>query len=173
MRVIEQWRDDGFRYELDHYIARDIFGRATDPKDRAYLYQQAQLSGFFRTAGWDQNPDYSPNNLQKFSVRIPKNDAAVREIVPAREVIASVFGDIPMRTVWPDGAETRTQQAQNTMAEFESMAAELARFDAEFESELEAIVSTNGITNTFEYTPKQVGTSTNEARDGGTNEEPT
>ncbi len=154
MRVIEQWRDDGFRYELDHYIARDIFGRAADPKDRAYLYQQAQLSGFFRTAGWDQNPDYSPNNLQKFSVTIPKNDAVLREIVPAREVIASVFGDIPMRTVWPDGAETEVQQAQNNMAQFARMKAELTVFDADFGPELEAIVSTNRIENTFEYNPK-------------------
>lgn len=153
MRVIEQWRDDAFRYELDHYIARDIFGRATDPKDRAYLYQQAQLSGFFRTADWDQKPDYSPNNLQKFNVTIPKNEAASREIVPAREVIASVFGDIPMRTVWPDGAETETQQAQKDMAEFAIIEAELAVFDAGYGNELRAIISTNGIENQFEYIP--------------------
>jgi hypothetical protein len=154
MRVIERWRDEGFKYELDYYIAGDIFGRATDAKDRAYLYQQAQLSGFFRTAGWDQNPDYSPNNLQKFSVKIPKNEAAPRETVPAREVIASIFGDIPMRTVWPDGAETEAQEAQNDMAEFESMAAELAGFDAEFGKELEAIASTNGVENIFTYDPE-------------------
>lgn len=66
MRVIEKWRDDGFRQELDYYIARDIFGRATDPKDRAYLYQRAQFFGFCKTAGWDDNPDYSQNNLTKF-----------------------------------------------------------------------------------------------------------
>jgi MoxR-like ATPase len=153
MRVIEQWRDDGFRHELDYYIARDIFGRATDPKDKAYMYQQAQLSGFFRTTGWDQNPDYSPNALQKFSVEIPKNEAAPREIISGREVVASIFGDIPIRKVWPEGAQTEVQEEQNDQAEFDSMVAALAGFDSEFGAELSAISSTNEIENTFEYDP--------------------
>lgn len=145
MRVIEKWRDDGFKYELDYYIARDLFGRATDAKDRAYLYQQAQASGFFRSEGWEQDPDYSPDSRQRFSVKIPKNDAMPREIVPAREVIASIYGDIPMRTVWPNGAETEAQQEQNDMAYFAEIERELAAWDAEFGKEIKNIVSTNGL----------------------------
>lgn len=141
MRVIEQWRDDGFKYELDYYIARDIFGRATDPKDKAYLYQQLRFFGFTEGQGWEQNPDYSPNNLNKFSVAIPKNDAAPRDIIPARAMIASIFGDIPMRTVWPDGAETEAQQEQNSMADFEEMRRKLDALRDKFNQEL----STQGL----------------------------
>lgn len=145
MRVIEKWRDDGFKYELDYYIAQDIFSRATDPKDRAYLYQQAQLSGFFRSAGWEQKPDYSTKNLPKFEVKIPKNEATPREIVPAREVITSIYGDIPIRTVWPDGADTAVQKQQNDMAELIAIQAELDAWGEEFGKEIEEIASTKGL----------------------------
>jgi MoxR-like ATPase len=145
MRVIEKWRDDGLKYELDYYIARDIFARATDPKDRAYLYQQAQLSGFFRSEGWEQNPDYSPKNLPKFEVKIPKNEAAGLELVPAREVIASIYGDIPIRTVWPDGAGTEVQKNQNDVAEFIAIRTEFDTYAAELDKKLEPFVSTNGL----------------------------
>lgn len=145
MRVIEKWRDDGFKYELDYYIAQDIFSRATDPKDRAYLYQQAQLTGFFRSEAWEQNPDYSARNLQKFKVNIPKNEAGAREIVPAREVIASIYGDIPIRTVWPDGADTQVQREQNDMAEFIALQAEFNAWVEAFGKEVENIALTKGL----------------------------
>jgi len=143
MRVIEQWRDEGFKHELDYYIAKDIFGRATDPKDKAYLYQQAQFFGFFKSEGWEQNPNYSPNTISAFSVRIPKNVAAPRDIVPAREVLESLYGDIPIRAVWPEGAETQEQATQNNMAELQGLAEDMARLLAPFQKELGDVVSTS------------------------------
>jgi hypothetical protein len=144
MRVIEQWRDEGFKHELDYYIAKDIFGRATDPKDKAYLYQQAQgFFGFFKSEGWEQNPNYPPNTISAFSVRIPKNVAAPRDIVPAREVLESLYGDIPIRAVWPEGAETQEQATQNNMAELQGLAEEMARVFAPFQKELGDVVSTS------------------------------
>jgi hypothetical protein len=56
-------------------------------------------------------------------------------------MIASIFGDIPMRTVWPDGAETEAQQEQNSMADFEEMRRKLDALRDKFNQEL----STQGL----------------------------
>lgn len=130
MRVIEQWRQDGCERELDYYIAKDIFSRATDPKDRAYLYQKGQFFGFFKSNGWEENPNYAPESIQKFNVKIPDNAAAASEIVPAREVIEKLYGDIPPRTEWPDGVQTVAQTQQSDMAELTTLEAQLAQWRA-------------------------------------------
>lgn len=143
MRVIEQWRDDGFQHELDHYIAKDLFSRATDPKDRAYLYQQLQFFGFCKSEGWEQKPDYSADGIQRFQVKIPKNDAQPRDIVPAREVIAALYGEIPARTVWPDGKETQAQAGQNTMAELAALEAQFKAWQEEWGDHLAQVAETH------------------------------
>jgi MoxR-like ATPase len=150
MRVIEQWRDGGFQHELDYYVAKDLFSRATDPKDRAYLYQQGQFKGFFKTEGWAQNPDYSPEALQRFEVKIPLNDAPPSDIVPAREVIESLYGEIPVRTVWPSGQDATAQETQNTMADFVSLEAELAAWKATWGDHLAAVAETHRLVSAGE-----------------------
>ncbi len=130
MRVIEQWRQDGGERELDYYIAKDIFSRATDPKDRAYLYQKGQFFGFFKSNGWEENPNYSPDSISRFNITIPDNAAAPSEIVPAREVIEKLYGDVPARTQWPDGVQTVAQQQQGSMADLAALEAKLDQLKA-------------------------------------------
>lgn len=130
MRVIEQWRQDGCERELDYYIAKDIFSRATDPRDRAYLYQKGQFFGFFKSNGWEENPNYSPDSISRFNVTIPDNAAAPSEIVPAREVIEKLYGDVPARTQWPDGVQTVTQKQQGIMADLAALEARLDQWKA-------------------------------------------
>lgn len=130
MRVIEQWRQDGCERELDYYIAKDIFSRATDPKDRAYLYQKGQFFGFFQSNGWEENPNYSPDSISRFNVTIPDNAAAPSGIVPAREVIEKLYGDVPARTQWPDGVQTVAQKQQGSMADLVALEAKLGQWKA-------------------------------------------
>ena len=135
MRVIEEWRDNGYRYELDYYLAKDLFNRAQKPQDRAYLYQIGQKFGFFKTDGWEQQPDYTNDSLDTFTVKIPMqrgaddvlrpNPTAGRVQVPAEKVIESVFGQIPDRTEWPDGVQTEAEQNQDQAFEFGAIEDEL------------------------------------------------
>jgi len=147
MRVIEQWRDEGFQYELDHYIAQDLFRRAKDPNDRAYFYQMGQFMGFFQSSGWPQDPDYSSKAVQRFAIESPRNEAVSPDIVPAREVIEALYGVIPSRTEWPDGSETRAQADQNNAAELVSMEAALEKWEAEWRS-LSSLTEVSGLVET-------------------------
>jgi MoxR-like ATPase len=150
MRVIEQWRNDGFQYELDYYIARDLFSRAKDPTDRAYLYQMGQKFGFFKSNGWNQKPDYSSEGVQSFEVKIPTqkvganykergNDAAPSGIVPARQVISALWGEIPARKVWPDGERAVTEKRQGMAAQFAAISAQLDDLFEPLKDELAAL----------------------------------
>lgn len=130
MRVIEQWRQDGCERELDYYIAKDIFSRATDPKDRAYLYQKGQFFGFFKSNGWEENPNYSPESISRFNVTIPDNAAEPSGIVPAREVIEKLYGDVPARTQWPDGVQTEEQKQQARMVELLALQGQFMQWKA-------------------------------------------
>lgn len=142
MRVIESWRDDGFQYELDHYIAKDLLQRALDPKDKAYLYQLARFFGFFESEGWDRRPDYDAAPTRGvFSFALPKNSSERAEIVPARKAIEAVYGEAPGRTEWPDGAVAKKVDDQNKVAALARQRAEMDALLAEIETYIGPIES--------------------------------
>lgn len=152
MRVIEEWRDNGFQYELDYYIAKDLFNRAQDPNDRAYLYQIGQKFGFFKSDGWEQNPDYSASSIETFKVDIPMtrgpddrlrpNPAAERVIAEPEEVLEAVFGEIPVRTEWPDGVLTEAEKSQDRAAEFLQIELALGELFGDLGAEAEILKET-------------------------------
>ena len=137
MRVIEAWRDDGFQVELDHYIAKHLLLRATDPKDQAYLYQLGKFFGFFSSEGWDKSPDYSASFQGKFSFNVPENSSVAPEVVPARKSIEALYGEIPTRSEWPD------KQVQQQAAE-QSNVIEWINLNIEFAAQLEMGYSLTG-----------------------------
>ena len=142
MRVIEAWRDDGFQVELDHYIAKHLLLRATDPKDQAYLYQLGKFFGFFSSEGWDKSPDYSASFQGKFSFKVPnekeaKDSSVAPEVVPARKSIEALYGEIPTRSEWPD------KQVQQQAAE-QSNVIEWINLNIEFAAQLEMGYSLTG-----------------------------
>ena len=126
MRVIEAWRDDGFQLELDHYIAKHLLLRATDPKDQAYLYQLGKFFGFFSSEGWDNKPDYSASLQGKFSFAVPKNSSVAPDVVPARKSIQALYGEIPARSEWPDKQVQKEATAQNKAADWINLNIEFA-----------------------------------------------
>ena len=131
MRVIEAWRDDGFQVELDHYIAKHLLLRATDPKDQAYLYQLGKFFGFFSSEGWDKSPDYSASFQGKFSFKVPnekeaKDSSVAPEVVPARKSIEALYGEIPTRSEWPDKQVQQQATAQNNVADWINLNIEFA-----------------------------------------------
>lgn len=127
MRVIEAWREDGFQVELDYYIAKHLLLRATDPKDQAYLYQLGKFFGFFSSEGWDTSPDYEASFQGKFSFAVPSNSSVTPEVVPARESIQALYGEIPARREWPDEQVQKEATAQNKAADWINLNLEFAK----------------------------------------------
>ena len=102
--ILDAWKGDNFRMELDHYLYKDFVGQAVDLNDRAYLYQTMKDQfGFFRTGGWEQNPNYGTGGqVASFDVKTPKNKAGGLEFLGPKEIIEAAFGKVPERTEWPE-----------------------------------------------------------------------
>jgi hypothetical protein len=144
--VIESWKNEGFQIELDHYLAQHLIDRATNPKDKAYLFQLAEKFGFFKSPGWETNPNYASVFSGKFIFARPAldkpNRAEPATVVPAKDVIRSLWGEIPNRTTWPDETVTQQVASQSTAAEWialqvkmEEMKGRIATFGAPPEDE--------------------------------------
>lgn len=133
MRVIESWRDDGFQKELDQYIAKDLLLRALDPADKAYLYQLGTLFGFFKSKGWDKDPNYGDWKNGRFKFSLPDNKSEPADIVPARLVISSIYGEIPGRITWPDGAVAQQVKVQNNAAAWGDLTARFSNLTGDLE----------------------------------------
>lgn len=103
-RVVRAWRDDGFKYELDYYVGKELLERSFKPEERAYFYQIAQAQGFFKSTGWEQTPNYgSGGKLTNFEVRIPRNPAAAVSRVTGEEILVKIYGEPLARKDWPAG----------------------------------------------------------------------
>lgn len=102
--ILEQWKEEGYEKELDHYIWKEFVSQSTVASDRAYLYQILQDQfGFFQSEGWEQNPDYgSGGMINVFDVSVPENKSAEKKFFEPRDVVESAFGSPPERSVWPD-----------------------------------------------------------------------
>ncbi len=97
MKILQDWREDGYKHPLEQYIERHLLARAklAGREDREYLYQLAKKFGFFNE-GEEQN----------LSI----------EFVPGREVIEALFEPIPVRKTWPD------EEISNVVADQEKTA---------------------------------------------------
>ncbi len=101
--ILNDWRGEAYQHELDHYIASNILSRATDPTERAYLYQLGQACGLFRGDGWVDCPNFPAGKVSSFSVEVPKNPALPIDIIPVTDVIEAVWGPAPARSEWRPG----------------------------------------------------------------------
>lgn len=110
MNILKEWRDDGFERPLDYYLKKRLIDQALKPEQREYLTQLAQKFGF------------TPEN--------PPEKQGEIEVVPGRAVFQALFGAIPERTVWPDGASAVVNEQQS--------AAQMIAAQAEAEAAVEA-----------------------------------
>jgi MoxR-like ATPase len=101
--ILSQWQNDGYKYELDHYIWNEFIGQSTQPSDRAYLYQLFQNRFRFFQEGWEQNPPMGVGtDTKSFSIKSPKNKAGEVQFSDPRQVIDFVYGPGPTRSKWPE-----------------------------------------------------------------------
>jgi len=138
-RIIDRWTKEGFNKELDHYLWSEFIATATNPSDRAYLYQVANKQfGFFQGSGWEQNPDYGAGDVRSFDINAPENRIKEneKEFVGPRQIVEATFGHAPERAKWPEAKVSEEAKAQEEelqkSAELMELQKQLAEIDREF-----------------------------------------
>jgi MoxR-like ATPase len=106
IRVLEAWMNRGYSVPIDNLLYNEIIERTLEPRQKAFFYQQAKLRGFFRSEdGWPEDPTTTANWKGNFSITPPSalaKEPGVQILVTPDEVVQSIFGKAPERTVWPD-----------------------------------------------------------------------
>jgi MoxR-like ATPase len=151
--IISQWKAEGYEKELDYYVYNNFIKESTVASDRAYLYQILKDQfGFFRSGGWNTNPDYgSGGTINSFDIDVPKNKAARRKFFGPREVVEFAFGQAPERAKWPKIAKASEpdKNENKNMLNPEIMEAEdfcsfLEKEMAELQNEIEEACALEG-----------------------------
>lgn len=121
--IITQWQKEGYKQEIDYYIYHEFIGQSTSPSDRAYMYQLFQRRfGFFRSAGWEQRPDYGRGGqVNAFTIPVPKNPPIARAFFGPRDVVDAAFGQGPERTEWPKGTAKPNVEDTPSMVDLEEI----------------------------------------------------
>jgi len=102
-RIVSSWVKSGTEFELDYYVWDKYISNASDPMERALLYQMFREKGFFDGAEWDKNPDYGAGGkLATFEIKAPKNRVKAFDFFGPREAVNFAFGKGPERTKWPE-----------------------------------------------------------------------
>ena len=99
--ILHAWRSDGYRCELDHYLAENLLSRTTDPNQRAYLYQLGQTCGLFTSRDWPTH-SFPAGKIPQFSVESPKNLSSPLDFIQFTEVVEAIWGKAPERSMLKD-----------------------------------------------------------------------
>jgi MoxR-like ATPase len=115
--VLEQWKNSGFEFELDHYIFRELVDRAVNDNEKDYFYRQMRLQGFCHSDGWEQVVDDGQQDFLYCNVSSPKNKRQSEiDPVPGRILVREIFGEAPVRSSWPGEASPVENQELNDTA---------------------------------------------------------
>lgn len=106
VNLLEQWKGNGFEYELDHYVFKALVESALTAVEKDYFYRQCQLQGFCESPGWPEVIDDGSERLYS-DVRSPQNPGeAPAQTVPGQVLIREIHGPPPVRVVWPAQSAT-------------------------------------------------------------------
>ena len=111
-RIVSSWVKSGTEFELDYYVWDKYISNASDPMERALLYQMFREKGFFDGTDWEQNPGYGAGGkLATFEIKAPKNRVKDFDFFGPREAVNFSFGKGPERTKWPEIKEQGSEKA--------------------------------------------------------------
>lgn len=132
--ILEQWKKEGYKKELDYYIWQEFVSQSTVASDRAYLYQLLKdRFNFFQSDGWEQNPNYgSAGVVNIFDIEAPENPSQEKRFFGPRETVEFAFGKAPERAKWP---EIEGDIKETSKQDFEELE-ELEEFKKTFEEDL-------------------------------------
>lgn len=121
-RIVSSWVKSGTEFELDYYVWDKYISNASDPIERALLYQMFREKGFFDGDGWNKNPDYgSGGRLAIFEIKAPKNRVKTFDFFGPREAVNFAFGKGPERTEWPETKEGKNETLGIDMEELQKL----------------------------------------------------
>ncbi|MGA1192421.1 MAG: AAA family ATPase, partial [Bdellovibrionota bacterium] len=95
INILESWSADGFQHSLDFYIKRDFTDQALDTKARDYLKQLGMKFGFTSE---------------------PSTTHTKMETITGDALLETIFGEIPLRQKWPDGASNEQSTTREQTA---------------------------------------------------------
>ncbi len=121
-RIVTSWVKSGTEFELDYYVWDKFISNASDPMERALLYQMFREKGFFETEGWEKNPKYgSGGKLSSFEIKAPKNAVKGFDFFGARESVNFAFGKGPERTKWPEMKPGKKEKQEVNLEELQKL----------------------------------------------------
>ncbi len=99
VRILNDWKLDGFRYEIDHYLYEHFICSSLKPADGALLYQLAQKQGFFVSPKWSAGiAELEKVGNFPFRVRDPFNRSPDLRYFHREDIIEAIYGRAPART---------------------------------------------------------------------------
>lgn len=126
-KILRIWRQDNFRYELDHYLYTEFVAASTDPVEKAYIYQVLREQfDFFKGEGWpgDDELDYGSNGIiGSFAIADPMRLSGKRVFYSTEDTIEGLYGPPPERKEFPE-ANGATEAAASA-AEAEQLRGQL------------------------------------------------
>jgi len=131
VRILESWKN-GFEYELDHYIYRELVDGALSDLEKDYFYRQMRLQGFCQSEGWPIIDEKRATDGYLYSnVSSPRNKET-REVlaVPGRLLVQEIYGEPPSRVTWPSNIAPqpkvkRSQLMGTVLAQVGELSAEI------------------------------------------------
>lgn len=113
-KILRIWREDNYKYELDHYLYSEFIAASPNPSERAYLYQILRDQfDFFRGEGWpaDEDLDYGSNGIvNSFGVSDPMRLASAKRFYSTEDTVEALYGNPPQRQEFPELSEEAKQQ---------------------------------------------------------------
>jgi len=121
-RIVSGWTKSGGEFELDYYVWNKYIANASDPMERALLYQMFREKGFFDTDGWEQNPNYgSGGKLSTFEIKVPENRTKSFDFFGPRDAVNFAYGKGPERTKWPELKNQKAGKQEVNLEELQKL----------------------------------------------------
>lgn len=122
--ILGAWINGEFEKELDFYIWDKFIKQATNPADRAYLYQTFKDNAFFTSEGWGDDDIPDMRNIRNFTVNAPENPDQELGAISPRSIVDLVYGAAKPRETWPEfyreedegSAEQQLNEAKDAVA---------------------------------------------------------
>lgn len=98
-QVIEAWKRDNFKNELDYYIYKEIIAPLTNVMDTKFFVQQLQVDGFLADEAWKET--IAKAGTFDSALHAPEKKGRELEFVTVRQVVENVYGKAPERKEFP------------------------------------------------------------------------
>jgi len=97
--VLESWKRDNFKNELDYYIYKELIAPLTNTMDVKFFVQQLQTEGFLADDSWEEV--VAKAGTFDSAIHAPENKGKDLKFTPVREVVETVYGGAPERREFP------------------------------------------------------------------------